>query len=87
MTGKRLRLSRLEAMRGARAAVPITSNTLYEEAQRVCLALPADLQATVRAGGARGYADLLEAWWETDQGEDLNVSALAAYRLAFGGNA
>lgn len=83
MTDRRLRLSRLEGERGARASRPAVSNAAYEEAERVCLALPKDLQATVRAGGARGYADLLEAFWELDRGENLAVSALAAYRQAF----
>ncbi|CAM3623369.1 hypothetical protein [Deinococcus frigens] len=91
MTAKRKRIEALEARQAVRASAPALRlpqpDTLYEMARRVCFALPEDLQATVKAGGARGYADLLEAWWEADRGEDLNVSARAAYRLAFEGTA
>lgn len=94
MTAKRKRLDALEARQAGRvsAYAQRQPDTLSQDAQRVCLALPEDLQATVRERGARGYADLLEAWWYVEQGEDFNpdeigASAQAAYRLAFGGEA
>lgn len=85
MTAKRKRLDALEARATARASSAPQSDALAATARRVCQALPEDLQATVTERGARGYADLLEAWWEVDGGEDLALSARTAYGLAFAG--
>lgn len=87
MTDKRGKLARLEALelrQTARSCRPLQPDALSAQAQRVCCALPADLQLRVKADGARGYAALLEAWWEIDSGEDLTISARAAYRQVFG---
>ncbi|UQN04974.1 hypothetical protein [Deinococcus sp. QL22] len=87
MTKKRLEL--LEARHSIRVSAverrAIQPDTLHELARRVCLALPEDLQATVEADGARGYAALLEAWWEVGAGEVTPQTALEAYLLAFEG--
>ncbi|WP_034385993.1 hypothetical protein [Deinococcus sp. YIM 77859] len=97
MTAKRKRLLVLEAAHAARAArhsghtrtLP-GADTLCELARRVCLALPEDLQACVTVQGARGYAELLEAYWRlgfSGNGEDLAAAARQAYALAFEGQA
>jgi hypothetical protein len=85
MTAKKKRLEALEVRHARRVSSHSSPDTLAAEAQRVCLALPEDLQAKVQAGGARALADLIESWWEGGASPDLEHAALRAYRAAFEG--
>ena len=64
-----------------RARVP-DRGVLIREAEAICSALSGEQQAAVEARGARGYAKLLEAFWEAVGTHPEDV-ARQAYRVAF----